>query len=257
MRARFGGWLIIGFAGVFSAALSRQRHGMATVNAELIREKSVASALARARADHERLSTTSPSAGELERLAADATVLTQARAEVAALREQVAKAELSAEKRPTAEERFAIGNTVSVSHWQNAGMASPQATLETALWAGAGGDVDTFARTIILMGYSRRAAQELLESMPAAMREQYDTPEKLIAFFTIQEVSPGSAQVRQFTPLSGWPAPAAQMQVLFREANGKAKDRNLLFMQSPDGWKIVVTDGVVAKFAAQLKQAPP
>lgn len=251
--------MVTSVAGAFVVAMGWQFQATAALRAELDREKIAAQADAAARAEHARLRTLQLPSGELERLAAEVAALPQARAELAALREQTQRAMRDvAEKNSAPKERFAVGETVQAADWRNAGTASPQTALETALWAGAGGDVETFAKTMkFINGQARQAALALLERLPEAMRASHNSPEELIAFLTVRDVPLGSVKVRQISPLAGWPSPAAQMQVTLRAADGKARDTNLLFMNPGDGWKLLVTDGVVAKYAAMLKQTEP
>jgi hypothetical protein len=61
-------------------------------------------------------------------------------------------------------------------------------------------------------------------------------------------------EVREFSELRGWPAPAAQFQVQLTAADGAKKSTVLLFMNSGEGWKIVVTRSVIDKYAAQLQE---
>lgn len=243
-------------AGAVAAVLGWQLIATAALRAELDREKVAVGPAVAARSEHDRLLALQLPPGELERLAADVAALPPARAELASLREQVQQAMRSvAPSRSASEERFAVGETVPAADWRNAGTASPQAALETALWAGAGGDVETFARTMKFMNsQARQAALALMELLPAEMRARYSSPEEIIAFLTVRDVPLGSVKVRQMTPLADWPSPAAQMQVTLRAADGKARDTNLLFMNPGDGWNLLVTDGVVAKYAAMLKQ---
>ena len=231
------------------------RRDVAALRAEIGRERAAARALDDVRAEHARLRAAQSVAGESEHAAAGGAVLEQARAEVESLRRKVAaSARAEAEKKAAAPERFAVGRTEPAAEWKNAGTATPAAALETALWAGAGGDVAAFAKTILLLNErTRRDAQALLDSLPEATRSLYGSPEQLIAFLSIKDVPLGAVRVRQSSELPNWPAPAWQMQVQLTAADGKQRDANLLFMNPGDGWKLVVLEGVVAKYAAQLK----
>jgi hypothetical protein len=210
------------------------------------------------RAEHERLLAAQPEAGELERAVAEREALTQARAEVESLRQKAETAtRADAEKKATPTERLAVGRTVPAAEWKNAGNATPAAALETALWAGAGGDIEAFAKMIMLIdGRTQRAAQALWESVPEATRAEYGTPERLIAFLTVKDIPLGAVQVRQFNDLQVWPmGPAQQMQVMLTQSDGKQKDTSLLLVNPGGGWKLVVMEAVVTKYAAQLKSS--
>jgi len=115
--------------------------------------------------------------------------------------------------------------------------------------------VEAFSKTLCFINsQTRKAAQALREGLPEPMRSQYSSPEQLIALLTVRDVPLGSVQVRTSIELNGWPGPAQLMQLLLRDADGKPKESTLLFMNPGDGWKLVVSDGVVAKYAAMLKE---
>ena len=52
--------------------------------------------------------------------------------------------ELAAQKNPAATAPFSLGEPTPWRSWQNRGQSTPRATLETALWAAAGGDTRAF-----------------------------------------------------------------------------------------------------------------
>jgi hypothetical protein len=258
MQAKFGSLVVVGMAVVAATAIGWQLNSAAELRLELEREKSLATTFARVRADHGRLLAAQPVAGEMERIAAEAGTLSQVRAEVAALRQQAELAErANAEKKNASVERFAVGSAMVAGDWKNAGGATPRAALETVLWAGAGGDVEALTSMLgfIPGSRTRNAAQALLGSLPDSMRAQYDSPERLIAFLTVKDVPLGAVELRKYTELEGWPFPAVQMVMVLTAADGKPKDASLAFMNPGDGWKLVVTDAVVAKYAAMLKDA--
>ena len=254
MRAKLGWGMAAGAVLAGTTAVVVQHRAMEALRAEIGRESAEARSLEKVRVEHERLLAMQPASGEIEQSAADAELLRQVRAEVQSLRQAESAAQVDAEKRVAAA-RFAVGTTVAAADWKNVGNATPAAAFETALWAGAGGDVDAFARMLVVFGGpAQRAAQALLDSLPASMRAQYGSPERLLAFLSVRDVPLGAAQVRESTELKGWPTPAQAMHVLLTAADGKSKDTTLVLMNSGDGWKLIVTDLVVAKYAAMLKE---
>src|ERR1035437_7783794 len=209
MRAKFG-WLMIGLLIVAgAAALIMKRSALAALRNEVGRERAALRALNGVRAEHERLLAAQPETGELDRAATDRDALQTARAELEALSVKIAVAARAAAeggKKVLTADRLAVGRTVPASEWKNVGNATPAAALETALWAGAGGDVEAFAKMITLIdSRTQRAAQALLDSLPEAMRAEYGTPERLIAFLTVKDVPLGAVQVRQFNDPQVWP----------------------------------------------------
>ncbi len=257
MHAKPGWWIVAGVAVAVAAGLSWQFRAQAVSRESFARDRVAARSLAGVRAEHERLLAVQPAAGELERREAEAEALRLARAEVEALRLQVEKAaRIAAEKKSAPVDRFTTGATVPASEWKNAGTATAKATLETVLWAGAGGDVDVFAKALFFYPNKQThdAARSLWESVPESMRANYPTPESLLAFLSVKDVPLGAVKVRQTNELEGWPGPAMNIQLLLTGADGKSKNASLLFMQKDDGWKLVVMESVIAKYAAALKE---
>lgn len=257
MNARLGWWLVAVVALVTMATMGWQRRALAVLQAELRQEIAAARAIAPDRTEHERLLAAQVSDSELKRLLAEAAVLPQMRAEVVTLRERAERAaRIAAEKAASPEARFAIGRAVPAAEWRNAGNASSQAALETALWAGAGGDVELFAKMLVFdQSRTRKAAESLLGTLPEALRARLATPEQLIAFLAIKDVPMGAVQVRQIGKVNTDGSRRVDLaQLVLTTADGKKKDASLLLMDQGDGWKLVVMEGVVSRYAAQIKE---
>lgn len=249
MRAKFGWLVILGVIGAGALALWWQRETQVQLHRDLGALREENHQLARLREENRRLVASEPTAVELDNLRADHAAIPQLRAEIDAMRERV---RLAAEKSAAPSlERFAIGSRVSAADWKNAGTATPRAALETVLWAAAGGDIDTFAHCLLL---GKGAAVALLESLPADQRAQYGTPERLIAALAIRDVPLGAAQVIYWNERG---TTHATVQLLLSAPDGTTKDSNLLFFNQGAGWKLVVPESAITKYAGMLKGTPP
>ncbi len=240
---------MIGVAVVMAAAWQFNLAG--ALRAQIRSEQSAARSNLDVLAEHTRLlaaqaaSTVQGEAGKL---------IDEARAEVAGLRRQLETAVRTVAEKET-QARFADGSVMPASEWKDSGRATPKSALETVLWSGAAGDVDTLARSLLLInGSTRTAAQRLVDNLPEPVREHYGTPERLIAFLAVKDVPVGAVEVRRSQPLEGWPAPTQLFNVLLTAEDGKHKDVQLVFMQTGGEWKLVVMEGVVTKYAAMLKE---
>lgn len=91
--------------------------------------------------------------------------------------------------------QISVAQWAPADSWRNRGLATPRATVETALWAAAGGDVAAFEHTLEISAEVRDAAAALLAQLPENGRALYGTPENLIAAFTIKNIPTGAAQV--------------------------------------------------------------
>jgi RNA polymerase sigma factor (sigma-70 family) len=133
----------------------------------------------------------------------------------------------------------------------NAGRATPRAAWMTQLWAARTGDIALEASTLLLSPDEKSKLQDLIASLPADVRNQYSTPEEILAY-----------------ALAGSPHPVGGMQILGETDNGPdnvtlqtewqhADDNvvhhtNIELQQDSDGWKMVVPPGIVTRAAAYL-----
>ena len=83
------------------------------------------------------------------------------------------------------------------------------------------------------------------------MREQYGTPERLIAFLASKDVPLGAAQVIVVNQVKT-PADSEQVRLQLSAPDGKTRDLILRFAKQSDGWKLVVPDAAIAKYSAML-----
>src|ERR1043165_8979986 len=179
---------------------------------------------------------TRPIAADAKKAAAPAVAapvpneeLEHARNEIAQLRRQVKDAR-HAEQEEENQRRFAIGRLMPGAEWKNAGVSTVPAALETVLWCGANGDVETLARTISLVDPQTRAAAEaLLQRLRAQIPAEIATPEQLLAFLTIKDMPRVSAEARKYAPLENWSIPAQLVDVFLAGEDGVPRNARLLF----------------------------
>jgi len=111
--------------------------------------------------------------------------------EFAGLTDQTSPARLETGMPPT----MPLGDWVGMRAWGFRGQTTPQGTIESALWAGAGGDVATLKRLLSVSDETRAVAAELLAALPASFRLVYPGPDDLIAALTIKRIPLGEAQL--------------------------------------------------------------
>lgn len=253
MRSKRGWAVVLVVLVVAAGALAMQARRVAGLRDEVARRKAEAARLDELRRENERL----------RARVAQPVLLDQGETEmvgkrVAALKRQLALRSTPAAKPPAPmippATRLIERAILPSTEWKNAGRATPESALETALWAAAGGDVDTLARGLTFVGErARTAAQVLLESLPSEARGRYQTPERLVAALTIPDVPTGAVEVRRWGPPEGL---FTTVEAQFSAPDGTAKVARLLLKSEADGWKFMVGDSVIAKYAAQLKTPP-
>jgi prefoldin subunit 5 len=179
-------------------------------------------------------------------------------AEIADLRDQMAalKKQTSgiAQLIQTAQARAADAGVptklVPVNEWKNAGRATPASTAETVLWAAAGGDVATIASAISLTDSARQKAEAIFARLPEQTRSEYGTVDNLAALMIAKD----AATVTGMQVLGQRELSNDQVVVRMRFGNdeGKTKDQALPLQRTADGWKVIITDDPIDKWARQL-----
>ena len=79
--------------------------------------------------------------------------------------------------------------------WRNRGRATPTATLETTLWAAAGGDLATLKNGLVLDDTVRAQAEAIRSKLPASSQSLYASPEELVAALATISTPLGDAQL--------------------------------------------------------------
>jgi hypothetical protein len=140
---------------------------------------------------------------------------------------------------------------IPMSEWKNAGLATPAATLETALWAGAGGDIDTLANTFFLGDRAKERADALFANLSEATRQQYGSPEKLLALMFAREI--GVVTGMQVLSQVDRGPEEAMLFMRVGNAEGKTKEEKLPFQLTPGGWRLQFPEKMIDKYERQLK----
>ena len=192
------------------------------------------------------------------KLRADRDAAASLRREIASLQERrealVARqpvVSLTKDAPPPAEPPRSITNSVlAPSEWKQRGAATPTDALETALWAGANGEIEALMPLLGLDGEARSKAEALLGKMASQIRAQYASPERLVALLSAKEVPLGGAQIMHvFSPASD-----GRKVLAVKLVSPDGSSRITTFNARPDGtqWKLTVPVKAVEAFEAML-----
>jgi hypothetical protein len=184
---------------------------------------------------------------------ADREAIARLRAEIEQLKLRAAgKLRTGAPSAKTAAklEASILQEMLPVEQWKNAGQATPPATLETALWAAAAGDVETLAGLLSIDPVVRTKVNTMLMTLPVSLRQDCGTPERLIALLAARDVPLGAAQIRDYkvSDLSG-----TKLSAVLRDTENKYRSANLTLRQEGEAWKIIVPATAVERYASMLK----
>lgn len=130
--------------------------------------------------------------------------------------------------------------------WKNQGQATPEAAVETMLWAAAGGDVRTLKDTLVLAPDAQSKAKDLLATLPTTTGQSFASPEDLMALLVAGNVPLDSAQVV-----------AKQMnqdgQVIeylrLKDSDGRTRQVYLTLQELSGNWRLTVPASALDQMA--------
>jgi hypothetical protein len=241
------GLLAAGFA-ILGVVLLVQRQSATRLRAEVDDLRRQNRTLADLRAEHERLSGQQIPADELQRLRDDHEAIRRLHSEIDDLK-----------NRPIAPAPVAPASSVVLvpaSAWKNAGRATPASAFESVLWAATHGEVDALIGMLdFRAGGADRKLEELFTGLPAEVRAQYDSPQKLFATLLAAQISPGVAAMGVVPQEGIGTKDATIIKVQLEDPQGRQKDTTYGFVRYPDGWRFVVPSLMVASYAQLLPGA--
>lgn len=129
------------------------------------------------------------------------------------------------------------GTWTPAAAWKDQGHATPEAAVETMLWAAAGGDLSALKNTLALAPDTRSKAADLLASLPPAARQTYVSPDDLMALLVAGNVPLDSAQVvaKQINQNG---------QVIeylrLKDSDGRTRQVFLPLQKVSEGWRLTV-----------------
>jgi RNA polymerase sigma factor (sigma-70 family) len=141
-----------------------------------------------------------------------------------------------------------IGGMIPASAWHFRGTATAAEALESYLWAVDRVDVDATAKTIGFGKY-RPKVDVYFSSLSQEIQKQFGTPEQLWA--EVLTGSPHTSPVTAYSvlseiPDSSLPGNYLSLDVQVTKANGKTEQGDMLFEQTPDGWRRVLPLTLIA-----------
>jgi hypothetical protein len=251
MRRGKIGFLVLAAGLTIGGTAFAVRHAeTARLRAELAEQRGEEVKLARAQEEHARLLAGSLALEPLAAMGAEQTELIRLQHEIAWFRQ-------AAEKPAPAP-----GPSVPIpaGAWKNVGRGTPAATLETALWAAAGGEVDQLASTLELDRGGKQMIEARFRALPLVSQEEYGPPERLAAYFTTKDVPLGTMEILEQKRTG---PDDATMVVRLQAPDGKSKDVALALHQGDDGWRLKVPVAAMMNYlriitrAASAPAAPP
>lgn len=247
--------MIVGFAFVFF----RQRIEAVELQARLQLAALDQRELAALIAQRERLTSAQIPSAQLRLLRADRAAVNRLRGEMEMLKQRVAPKSIVEPEAPapvsaasTLAPPTVTEGPVSGDFLRDAGRATPAAALETALWAATGGDVETLGSTLLLDAEARTRAEQILATLPAAARDQYRTPEHLVAALTVKDIPLNGLFI--MAPKKDEPT-GTRILARMPGPDGKLRTVAISLRQNGSEWQLVVPASAVEKYGRMLARA--
>lgn len=140
------------------------------------------------------------------------------------------------------------GIWASASTWKNQGKATPEAALETMLWASSCGNVASLKDVLVLEPETRIKAAEMIPHLRDPSQQLYASPEGLLAVVIAGSVPLDSAQVvaRQQNQNG---------QVIeylrLKDSNGNTRQVYISLQKTTDGWQLDVPPSAIDQISME------
>jgi hypothetical protein len=233
-----------------------QHRATARLREELAGRRARADEVARLQEANARLQSDPIVPAERERRRAEREAWTALAGEIEAMRRRAAAGNAAAPPanlpRPAPRENPTTlrDGPLAAAQWRNVGQATPEAALETALWAAAGGDVRMLADSLIIDADTRAQAAAVFDRLPAMVRQDVGSAEGLVALLTAKHIPLGVAHIVDHL---GTAPDEARLVTYVTETNGLSREVMLTLRARDDRWRLVVPQQAMTKYVAFLQ----
>ncbi len=138
--------------------------------------------------------------------------------------------------------------------WKNAGQASPQATIETLVWASLSGSVENLKEAFLLSPADEARVVSLYASLPESTQEGYGSATQFFATLLAARMPPDLAGYE----MRDQREEAGKLEVrlalsLTNQARTGTREIMLTLQRHPAGWKIQIPTSQVTAVLAMVK----
>jgi hypothetical protein len=134
--------------------------------------------------------------------------------------------------------------------WTYAGRANPKAVIESVLWAASRSDVERLSGLLGFAPEVRAKMEAMFSQLPAASREEYGSPEKVVATLLAANF-PKDASSMTLLEDHLWGEDAA-VSVTVGHSEGNPRTNLYRFHRADDGWQLMVPASVASGYARIL-----
>jgi hypothetical protein len=231
-------------AGVSIVAFSAEHRAAAEAGA-LAGERRRSAELHRLQEENRRLVAGYASAADRQLLSFVHAEAEGLRARLAALRRRAAQLDDT-----SVLEDSSTPETVSAGNWIYGGNATPRATIESVLWAASHGDVERLAGLLGFTDEARTKAESLFSQLPAASRQEYGSPESVVATLLAGSFPKDATAMTIVGSQAGDQSADISMRV--DHAAGGPRTNKFSLRRAPDGWQLMIPPSIMTGFEKTL-----
>jgi hypothetical protein len=148
------------------------------------------------------------------------------------------------------------GNAFCEATWVDQGEATPQAALESVFARLCRGDGAGIAGALEILGSAQTVGMALFQSLPAAGRTYYGSPEKMLAAFLIQEERPKWVYIRKLTTPKPDLAAFDVDEQFWSNYDHRKLRKTLLFHRTGQGWRWAISTHSIREYADYYRGVP-
>lgn len=134
------------------------------------------------------------------------------------------------------------GTWAPASAWKNRGRESPEAAIETILWAASGGDTDFLKKALVLPNDTETKVDGLLSKVPQLGAGAGDSAKDFVALVVAGGLPMDSAEIVAKQPNQD---DTIIEYVRFKDSDGRTRQAFLSMENTSDGWKLTVPASAV------------
>lgn len=261
MKPRVFTWIcLVGSIGVFGALGVWQHSRAVALRAE--RDRLIARQLERARAVASRRAEAGAAESELASLRRQHDEWARVRADLTKVEQAIARAKgetgAARPENSSADEPPPLrGPMVKNAEWRNAGAASPEAALESFVWAATRGETESLGALLAIDAAGRKQLAEAFAQLSEEARASYGSPENMLATLIAVQVPQDLSAIGPVASLSLSNGDIA-LRTRTERVGAIAKDAVLTFRLADGRWRLVVPSEIASgAVAAALKTSAP
>ena len=187
----------------------------------------------------------------------EARRLQQRHSEAEALRSRLLELKRRArEKQPGDEAANTAHASIPATDWAYVGRATPEAAIQSVVWAASHGDVDRLASLLTFGPDERAQAEAMFSQLPPEAQANYGSAQKVVATLLAGNF-PKDAVAVTIVESHQWDMDAAVSMDVGHTAGATAMRNNTFrFRRGDDGWQHLVPSTVLAGYVKMLQGDP-